>query len=142
MRRLGLICLLFVNLFLEGTTIQAQNTFPSEKGERVRYNAYIEMPRVYLSGVSIIMNDDGIIKGTLFNEFGVTAIEFMYLPSKNKVKIMHVVKMFDKWYIKRVMRKDLAQLMCHLQMGDTEYQNSKQNIKYIFKPIEENEFSQ
>ena len=139
MRRLGLICLLFVSLFLETTTIQAQNTFPSVMGERIRYNAYIEMPRAYLSGACVIINDNDVIKGALFNEFGVTAIEFIYLPNKNKVKITHVIKMLDKWYIKRVMRKDLAHLMCRLKIGDTVYQNNKYNIKYVFTPIEENE---
>ena len=129
MKRLTLICLLFVSS-LAAIKLYAQSTFPASEGERMKYNAYIEMPRSYVSGIMILMNDNNEIKGSLFNEFGVTALDFSYLPKKNKVKLHNVVKMMDKWYIRRVLRKDIAQLMSLLYNGKTEYQNTRRNISY------------
>ena len=134
MKRLTLICLLFVSS-LAAIKLYAQSTFPASEGERMKYNPYIEMPRSYVSGIMILMNDNNEIKGSLFNEFGVTALDFSYLPKKNKVKLHNVVKMMDKWYIRRVLRKDLAHMMVCLQKGETAYQNERHHITYKFTPL-------
>ena len=134
MKRLTLICLLFVSS-LAAIKLYAQSTFPASEGERMKYNAYIEMPRSYVSGIMILMNDNNEIKGSLFNEFGVTALDFSYLPKKNKVKLHNVVTMMDKWYIRRVLRKDLAHMMVCLQKGETAYQNERHHITYKFTPL-------
>ena len=116
--------------------LHAQSTFPTNEGERVKYNAYIEMPRAYISGVSVLLKEGDVIKGSLFNEFGMTALDFTYDPKRQKVKLHHVVKMMDKWCIRRVIRKDMAQLMRCLQKGETQYKNEKRHINYQFIPIE------
>ena len=134
MKRLTLICLLFVSS-LAAIKLCAQSTFPASEGERIKYNAFIEMPRSYISGIMILMNDNDEIKGSLFNEFGVTALDFSYLPKKNKVKLHNVMNMMDKWYIRRVLRKDIAQMMICLQKGETEYQNEHHHITYKFTPL-------
>ena len=136
MRRLALICLLFVSP-LYAIMSHAQTAFPTDEGERVKYNAYIEMPRAYISGVSILMKEGDVIKGSLFNEFGITALDFTYDPKRQKVKLHTVIKMMDKWYIRRVIRKDIAQLMICLQKGETQYKNERRNINYQFLPIED-----
>jgi hypothetical protein len=43
--------------------------------------------------------------------------------------------MMDKWYIKRVLRKDLVLLMSSLQKGESEYFNERRKITYQFIPI-------
>ena len=43
--------------------------------------------------------------------------------------------MMDKWYIKRVLRKDLVLLMSSLQKGESEYYNECRKITYQFIPI-------
>ena len=43
----------------------------------------------------------------------------------------------DKWYIRRVIRKDIAQLMIRLQNGVTQYQNERHHIQYQFLPIKD-----
>jgi len=116
--------------------LHAQSTFPTNEGERVKYNAYIEMPRAYISGVSVLLKEGDVIKGSLFNEFGMTALDFTYDPKRQKVKLHHVMKMMDKWYIRRVIRKDMAQLMRCLQKGETQYNNERRHINYQFIPIE------
>jgi hypothetical protein len=44
--------------------------------------------------------------------------------------------MMDKWYIRRVLRKDLSLLMNCLQKGETQYYNERQHITYKFTPVE------
>ena len=134
MGRSTLICLLCISL-LSVTKLHAQTTFPFSEGERCKYAAYIEMNGSYLSGICVLMKEDGIIKGCLFNEFGVTALDFTYQPERNKVKLHHVIKMIDKWYIRRVLRKDMAQVMTGLQNGKSDYQNERRKITYQFTPI-------
>jgi hypothetical protein len=43
--------------------------------------------------------------------------------------------MMDKWYIRRVLRKDIAQVMTGLQNGKSDYQNERRKITYQFTPI-------
>lgn len=126
---------LCINLLMYVITAHAQVTFPSNEGERVRYSAYIEMSRGYVSGVCILVNDEGIIKGCIFNEFGITALDFSYDPRRQKIHLYSVITMMDKWYIRRVLKKDLAQLMRCLQRSETSYQNVRRNISYLFTPI-------
>ena len=134
MKRLALICLRFVSPLLALLT-QAQSTFPTEDGERVKYHAYIETPRAYISGICILLKEGDLIKGSLFNEFGITALDFTYDPKRQKVKLHSVIKMMDKWYIRRVIRKDLAQLMIRLQEGETQYRNERRHMNYLFTPL-------
>ena len=116
---------------------QAQTTFPSADGERAKYAAYIEMPKAYVSGICVLLQEDGLIKGSLFNEFGITALDFTYNPQRDKIKLHSVMKMMDKWYIRKVLKKDLRQVMKTLKEGQTEYTNQRRHIVYRFHGIEE-----
>lgn len=134
MRRLLIACLLFINV-LCATELNAQHIFPFSEGERVRYTAIIQMPNAYISGICILLNEDGVIKGCLFNEFGITALDFTFNPKLRKVELHHIVEIMDKWYIRRVLRKDLVRLMSSLQRGESTYYNEHRNITYQFVPI-------
>lgn len=118
-------------------SVQAQTTFPSAEGERAKYTAYIEMPKAYVSGICVLLQEDGLIKGSLFNEFGITALDFTYNPQRDKIKLHSVMKMMDKWYIRKVLKKDLRQVMKTLKEGQTEYTNQRRHIVYRFHGIEE-----
>ena len=118
-------------------SVQAQTTFPSAEGERAKYAAYIEMPKAYVSGICVLLQEDGLIKGSLFNEFGITALDFTYNPQRDKIKLHSVMKMMDKWYIRKVLKKDLHQVMKTLKEGQTEYTNQRRHIVYRFHGIEE-----
>ncbi len=117
--------------------VKAQTWFPDKEGDKVRYNAVIEMKKGYMSGVCILVNDGGLVKGSLFNEFGISAMDFTYRPDRRKVKLLSVVKMLDKWYVKRVLRKDLAQLMEQLRKGAGEYKDERFKINYKFTLLED-----
>lgn len=128
----------FISLLLcLSVRLQAQTTFPSAEGERVKYSAYIEMPKGYVSGICVLLKEEGEVKGSLFNEFGFTAIDFTYHPERDKIKLHSVMKMMDKWYIKKVLKKDLRQVMKALMKGESEYTNQRQHIVYRFHGIEE-----
>lgn len=130
--------LLCISLLLAlSISVQAQTTFPSADGERAKYAAYIEMPKAYVSGICVLLQEDGLIKGSLFNEFGITALDFTYNPQRDKIKLHSVMKMMDKWYIRKVLKKDLRQVMKTLKEGQTEYTNQRRHIVYRFHGIEE-----
>ncbi|MBQ5495972.1 MAG: hypothetical protein IIT76_12385 [Prevotella sp.] len=146
MRLLLPICLLFISL-LSVTKISAQTSssdiesvygvaFPVNDGERVKYDAMIQMANGYISGVCVLLCERGVVRGGWFNEFGITALDFTYYPDKCKVKLHHVVPLMDKWYIRRVLRKDLGRLMEALHHGETVYHNNHRNITYQMTPIE------
>ena len=128
--------MLFNSLLQNSAVAQDKNLLPLHEGECIRYDAYIEMPHAYISGICILLNDGQVIKGSLINEFGLTAIDFIYYPKKEKVKLCSVFGAMDKWYIHRVLRKDLVQLLQCLKQGETQYINKRRNITYNFKPVD------
>ncbi len=136
MRLFILICLLFISLLQNVAVGQDKCLLPLQEGESIRYDASIEMPQAYMSGICILLFDEHVIKGSLINEFGITAIDFVYDPQKEKVKLHRVFSAMDKWYIRRVLRKDLARLLQGMKRGQTQYTNKKRNITYNFKPVD------
>lgn len=125
MKRFVLICLLSSSLLC---------TLPL-CAQTARYTAYIEMERAYVSGLCLLQTENDMTKGCIFNEFGITAIEFSY--DQRKVKLLRVIKPLDKWYIRKVLRKDLAQLMKNLQRGEYQYENQKRHIQYRLTPMKD-----
>lgn len=115
--------------------VTAQTTFPMSNGDRIKYSAAIEMEKGYLSGVCMLLNSDGKIKGSFFNEFGVSAMDFTYDSRKQKTKLHNVISMLNKWYIRRVLKKDLSALMQCLRDGKTSYRDERYNINYNFIPL-------
>ena len=112
----------------------AQDTFP-RAGTDMQYSAAIETSRAYISGICILQNDSSEVRGSLFNEFGISALDFTCDLASHKVKLHSVAKMLDKWYIRRVLRKDLGQLMARLEQGITEYENTKHHLRYRLTPM-------
>lgn len=129
-------CLLFISLLLSVLTsrLYAQTTFPAD-GESIRFTAYIEMEKGYVSGICILHRDGDIIHGSLFNEFGITALDFTYRLEKKKVKLHTVMPMMNKWYIRKVLKKDLRQLMTGLQNGETTWKDERYHIEYQLTPL-------
>ena len=135
--------MLFISVVLAFTLcgrISAQTMYPTHVGDKMRYTAMIESPKAYLSGICILYHDtDGVVKGSMFNEFGISALDFTYNVKKDKVKLHHVVKMMDKWYVRRVLRRDLRELLHGLRQGKGEYIDSKYHLTYQFVRIADEE---
>lgn len=114
----------------------AAQTYPKADGERVRLGAVIEFKRGYVSGICAMLREGDTVRGSIFNEFGISTLDFIYDERRDKVKLEGVVAMLDKWYIRRVLRRDLRQVMHRLRDGVGEYRNEKRGITYQFSPIE------
>ena len=131
MRPLVQRCLLSISLLLMSGIVCGQS-FPSKEGEQVRYSAYIELPKGYVSGICILQHTGAVVNGCLFNEFGITALSFTYDLKKQKIKLLDVLPMLDKWYIRKVVKKDLLYMMKALERGESTYRDERHHITYIF----------
>ena len=89
----------------------------------------------YVSGICILHRDGDTVHGSLFNEFGITALDFTYRLEKKKVKLHTVMPMMNKWYIRKVLKKDLRQLMTGLQNGETTWKDERYHIEYQLTPL-------
>ena len=123
-----LISISILLFFLLALPIQAQSLLPDTFGARVKYETTIEMKSGYLSGICVMIKNEKDIKGCLFNEFGISALD----PDRKKIKLDGVIKMLNKWYIKKVLKKNLLQLMDNLQQGICTYHDEKYKINYNF----------
>lgn len=134
-------CLASISLLLLcafSQPLMAQTAFPDKVGAKVKYDASIEMKKGYVSGICVLLREEEGVRGCLFNEFGISALDFVYYPEKGKVKLESVMKMLDKWYIRKVLKKDLARLMENLQKGTDTYRDEKFDINYKFSLLKEN----
>lgn len=100
------------------------------------------MKKGYISGICFLSEEGDTIKGSFFNEFGISAFDFTYLRSRQKVKLENVIKMLNKWYIKRVLRKDMVHVLDNLQRGISSYSNEKYHITYKFTKLDDCDDSQ
>ena len=124
-------------LSLASLSAKAQNLLPQADGDKVALNAMIEMPRAYISGICIMIKDGSLIKGSLFNEFGISALDFIFDTDKDKVKITAAMTFIDKWYIKSVLRRDMKSLLHGLEQGQCTYTNTKRKIVYQFSVLDD-----
>ena len=118
-----------------------------------QYRVTIEMPRGSLSGICLIKTDASGSKGSLVNEFGIHALDFTISTDRRKVRLLHVIDRMNKWYIKRILRRDLRFLFLNKESaqdrrrevivaGDTTIlYNKKYRITYTFTEIK-NEIDQ
>ena len=101
-------------------------------GVKEKFATTIELPNGYLSGISVIKRETLCYRGVLFNEFGITALEFTYDPYKKKIRFAQLIAMLNKWYIRRLLKKDLPYVMENLFRGISTYKNEKYHIIYQF----------
>ena len=126
-------------LSLASLTVQAQDSLIVQQaplsdsiGCKTRYATTIELSKGYLSGITIMVREADVYHGVLFNEFGITALEFTYQPQTKKVELIEVIAMLDKWYIRRVLKNDLQYVMENLMKGNPTYKDEKYHISYKF----------
>ena len=127
---IGIVALLCVS----GNATAQELTFPTDSCN-VTYNMQIDIRNGYVSGFCMLVKEDNIVKSSIVNEFGVSIIDFTYDTKKDKVKLKYVMKALNKWYIKRVLKKDLKQIMHIMQQGGNEHNNTAHNLHYKFSLI-------
>lgn len=119
-------------MLIEPLSIMAQLTYPANEGDKVRYNLQVEIRDSFLSGICIMVNNDGIIASSIVNEFGISLMDFIYSEQKDKVKLCNMIKPLDRWYVKRLLKRSLRGMLKAMKSGDTEYIDEKNRIKYVF----------
>lgn len=114
----------------------AQGLFPQQEGERSRYSVQIDIRNAYLSGICVVRHDGKNIQGAIVNEFGLSAMTFIYSSEKDKVVKVKPMKKLDKWYIRKVLKADLKQVIHQLKENETaQYTDKKFRITYTFNPL-------
>lgn len=128
----------------------------SDRAAMGRYAFQIEMSKGYLSGIFVANEDDANIYGSMVNEFGVSAIDFVYSKNSGKVKLTSVVSFLNKWYIKQVLKNDikyclhvLYSIPCEKREKNYELRregnkvaiiNKKRGLTYTFSPLNATEY--
>ena len=111
----------------------------------------VEMRGADLSGILIVKKREGGMVGTLVTEFGIKAFDFELnstvkgrLGSGKRVKLIDVVKFMDRWYIRRVLRRDIDYMLsfpnvpqdCGIEVvvdgGNIVVKDLKYRINYTF----------
>lgn len=104
---------------------------PQQEGERERYNVQIDLGRAYISGICLMLREGHEVKGSIMNEFGVSYLDYTYDTTTHKVRLVSVTAKLDRWYIRRMLRRDLRHLMQNLAQGTTQYK------RWRLTPLEE-----
>lgn len=169
-------CLLFLSsliifciqaISLDGLTLKAYETKPllpaeyhdqqtlpvagdAQSEKSIRKSFEILTDKGAVTGILIIRKeDDGRILGSMINEFGVSAIDF--ICNDGKVKLTNVIGFLDKWYIRKVLATDIGfclHKLCGINLkgkphnysvnddGNTlKITNLPRKITYSFQPL-------
>jgi len=94
------------------------------------YNLTMQVRGHEITGICLMNKSaDNNIMGTVINEFGMKAFDFIY--DNGKIQLLNIVAFLDKWYIRKVLKKDLAFILSQIDKGvDFE----KKPRKILFKP--------
>jgi hypothetical protein len=70
-----------------------------------RYQVNIQVKGNHISGICMLKKSEEGWRGTLINEFGVKAFDFIVTPQK--CELLHTISFLNKWYIRRTIAGDL-----------------------------------
>ncbi len=103
--------LLYVSFLLTVSVCSAASQkpfFPAEEGQRSEYAVTLEFRQMHFTGISIMKKADSVLVGSLLNEFGIRAFDFHYDPVRRRVKLENMTSFIDRWYIRKILRRDLT----------------------------------
>ena len=81
--------------------------FPFDEGEAARYTVAITFKNASFSGICVIKRMDGVITGSVVNEFGIRVFDFKMTSGRRRVKLLNVMKPLDKCLIRKTIARDL-----------------------------------
>ena len=109
------VCL-FTSCSLSQTLVTKDDIFipfwTSELMDSTKINDFqiiISTPKADITGICILKQINGEWKGTVINEFGLKAFDFVSTPEK--CELINVLPFIDKWYIKKVIASDIQFIM-------------------------------
>ena len=91
-------------------TTNAPYLFSFEGEESTRYTVAITFKNASFSGICVAKRMDGIIAGTIVNEFGIRAFDFKMSENRHRVNLLSVMKPLDKCLIRKTIARDLKRL--------------------------------
>ena len=113
----------------------------SAKGQEEKEQEYVQEELSFtmqikdynFSGMCIMniydIEGDKEIVGTIVNQFGVKALDFTF--TRERVKILNVIAPIDKWYIRKILRRDFYFILTNLWSADNV---EKRGRKFINLP--------
>ena len=90
-----------------------------------RYQASIQVRGNHISGMCMLKKSEESWRGTLMNEFGVKAFDFIVAPKK--CVLLNTISLMNKWYIRRTIAGDLHFLF-EIDNPDVAFQ--KKTVRY------------
>lgn len=88
------------------------------------YRVSIDARGRVITGICAMSQEaDGSIIGTIVNEFGVKAFDFSF--DGKKAKLHNVFQPINKWYIKKVVRKDIAFLLRNINAKEDKHEGKR-----------------
>lgn len=115
-----------------------------------RYTFSVDLPRGgHLSGICLIRMEGDRGAMSVVNEFGVKAFDAVCPGAKGRVKLTYVMAPLDKWYIRRVLVRDLSVLfrpdrrlprrrtLERREDGTLVLANRRHKITYRLKPLKD-----
>jgi len=91
-----------------------------------RYQAGIFVNGNNITGICMLKKSDEGWRGTLINEFGVKAFDFIVTPQK--CELLNMIAMMNKWYIRRTIAGDLHFLI-EVDNPDASFQSKTTRIE-------------
>lgn len=151
--------LLFLSIFIFSIANYGQtDQIYTEKQVSKKYGFNLNYKGGGLSGFMLLSDRDDYVAGSIVNEFGFSAVDFLYQKKTDKVKLLSIIKFLDKWYIRPTLRNDIREIVCHLygyqckRNKNIEINESydstimiidkKRGLSYIIRPFGEARFSE
>jgi hypothetical protein len=113
-----------------------------------KYRVLIKTKQAEISGIMVLKYIDKEWRGSLVNEFGIKAFDFV--APQGKCKLQNTISFLDKWYIRKTVEADFAFLLWDVAAGKTVkgksleqlpaggfiLKNEQRDIEYSFQHIE------
>jgi hypothetical protein len=112
-----------------------------------RYALIIRTRGAELTGICVMKRGEEGIVGSVVNEFGIKAFDFVYTSARGRVKLRNVVSFLDKWYIRKAVQGDLGYLLSSPRKRSRtktisvdrqqtlRLENKRHKISYQFTPL-------
>lgn len=103
-RLISLLCLFVASIF----PMSGAEAIPLEADSLTRTEVRIARGETAIGGLCLMKRTSEEIRGSVINQFGIRAFDFVYHCSSRKVTLKNLVAFLDKWYIRRTLKGDLS----------------------------------
>ena len=94
------------------------------------FRIVLSTPKFSITGIYVAKKINGKWTGTIINEFGIKALDFVSTPQKSNVQ--NVISFLDKWYIKKVIASDIQFIM---EIDNSDYKTGVLSKRSFMKDI-------